>query len=73
MVKDHSNTEKGNPLPPLHRLLFLISSKGFIYMRHSTDRIVHVKAFLFQSSHNGKKWMNDYRPGVGNYFFHGAT
>ena len=46
MVKDHSDTEReregeretekkgerGNPLPPLHGLLFLISSKGsFIY------------------------------------------
>ena len=27
MVKDHSDSEKGNPLPP-HRLLFPISSKG---------------------------------------------
>ena len=27
MVKDHSDSERGNPLPP-HRLLFLISSKG---------------------------------------------
>ena len=26
MVKDHSDSERGNPLPP-HRLLFLISSK----------------------------------------------
>ena len=26
MVKDHSDSEKGNPLPP-HRLLFPISSK----------------------------------------------
>ena len=37
MVKDHSDSEKGNPLPP-HRLLFLINSKGsfictfFIYL-----------------------------------------
>ena len=31
MVKDHSDSERGNPLPP-HRLLFPISSKGsFIY------------------------------------------
>ena len=31
VVKDHSDSEKGNLLPP-HRLLFLISSKGsFIY------------------------------------------
>ena len=27
MVEDHSDSEKGNPLPP-HRLLFPISSKG---------------------------------------------
>ena len=27
MVKDHSDSEKGNPLPP-HRLLFPISSMG---------------------------------------------
>ena len=27
MVKDNSDSEKGNPLPP-HRLLFPISSKG---------------------------------------------
>ena len=27
MVKDHSDSEKGNPLPP-HRPLFPISSKG---------------------------------------------
>ena len=27
MVKDHSDCERGNPLPP-HRLLFPISSKG---------------------------------------------
>ena len=28
MVKDHSDSEKRNPLPP-HRLLFPISSKGY--------------------------------------------
>ena len=27
MVKDHSDSERGNPLPP-HELLFPISSKG---------------------------------------------
>ena len=31
MVKDHSKSEKGNPLPP-HRLLFLIRSKGNTYL-----------------------------------------
>ena len=29
MVKDHSDSERGNPLPP-HRLLFSISSTGFV-------------------------------------------
>ena len=28
MVKDYSDSERGNPLPPLHGLLFSISSKG---------------------------------------------
>ena len=40
MVKDHSDSEKGNPLPP-HRLLFLINSKGSF-----TDRIAHTLAFV---------------------------
>ena len=26
-IKDHSDSKRGNPLPP-HRLLFLITSKG---------------------------------------------
>ena len=29
MVKDHSDSEKGNPLPP-HRLLLSINSKGSV-------------------------------------------
>ena len=29
MVKDHSNSERRNPLPPQHELLFPISSKAF--------------------------------------------
>ena len=37
MVKDHSDSEKGNPLPP-HR-------QGFFYMHHPTDRITHTTAF----------------------------
>ena len=36
MVKDHSDTERGNPLPP-HGLHFLIGSKGFFYMHHPID------------------------------------
>ena len=44
MVKDHSDSERGNPLPP-HGLLFLISSKGsFICI--IPDRITHTTAFV---------------------------
>ena len=28
MVKDDSDSERGNPLPPLHGLLFPVNSKG---------------------------------------------
>ena len=49
MVKDHSDSEKGNPLPP-HRLLLSINSKGFFYMHHSTDRITHTTAFDIHQS-----------------------
>ena len=48
MVKDHSNSERGNPLPP-HGLLFPISSKGAypcFYMHHATDRLAHTTAFI---------------------------
>ena len=45
MVKDHSDTEKGNPLPS-HRLLLSINSKGYFYMHHPTDRITHTTAFV---------------------------
>ena len=37
MVKDHSDSERGNPLPP-YGLLF--------NMRHPTDRITHTTAFV---------------------------
>ena len=42
MVKDHSDGEKGNPLPP-HRLLLSINSKGSFIC---TDRITHTTAFV---------------------------
>ena len=43
--KNHSDSEKENPLPP-HRLLFPISSKGYFYMHHPTYRITHTTAFV---------------------------
>ena len=33
MVKDHSDSERGNPLP-IHGLLFPIKQQGFFYMHH---------------------------------------
>ena len=44
MVKDHSDSEKGNPLPP-HRLLFPINSKGS-FICTIPDRIAHTMAFV---------------------------
>ena len=40
MVEDHSDSERGNPLPP-HRLLFPINSKGSFICR-----IAHTMAFV---------------------------
>ena len=42
MVKDHSDSEKGNPLPP-HRLLLSINSKGS-FICTIPDRITHATA-----------------------------
>ena len=44
IVKDHSDGEKGNPLPP-HRLLFPINSKGS-FICTIPDRITHTTAFV---------------------------
>ena len=40
MVKDHSDSEKGNPLPP-DRLLFTINSKGSLYAPSHRQDITH--------------------------------
>ena len=44
MVRDHSDSEKGNPLPP-HRLLLLINSKGS-FICTIPDRITHTMVFV---------------------------
>ena len=44
MVKDHSDSERGNPLPP-HGLLFFDLQQGFFCMHHPTD-IAHTTAFV---------------------------
>ena len=53
MVKDHSDSERGKPLPP-HGLLFAISSKWFFYMYHPTDRITNTTAFATPEREVGK-------------------
>ena len=50
MVKDHSDSGKGNPLPP-HGLLFTINSKGyFIYVFNCMARVlINIRSsFCFQ-------------------------
>ena len=47
MVKDKSDSERGNPLPP-HGLLFPISSKGsFICIVHRQDNAYHGLCYTF--------------------------
>ena len=41
MVKDHSDSDRENLLPPLYELCFPISSKGFFYVHHRTDKRAH--------------------------------
>ena len=45
MVKDHSDSEKGSPLPP-HRLLLSINSKGSFICTIPHDRITHTTTFV---------------------------
>ena len=45
MVKNHSDSQSGNPLPQ-HVLLFPISSKGYFILHDPTDRIGHTIAFV---------------------------
>ena len=62
MVKDNSDSDKGNPLPP-HGLLFPISSKGsFICI--NPDRITHTTVFVTRGARCSS---------VVRAFAHGAT
>ena len=45
MVKDHSESKKGNLVQPLRGILFSISSKGSIICR-IPERIAHTLAFV---------------------------
>ena len=54
MVKDHSDSEKGNPLPP-HRLLLLINSKGS-FICTIPHRITHTTAFVSPVVEHWLEW-----------------
>ena len=45
MVKYHTDSERGNLLPP-HGLLFPNKKQAFFYMHHPTERIAHTTAFV---------------------------
>ena len=52
MIKDHSDSEKGNPLPP-HRLLFPINSKGsFICTIPQTVVIMRERVMFYLTTHS---------------------
>ena len=55
MVKDHSDSERGNPLP-LHGLLFSISSED------STDGIAYATASVIPVVELNESTLNDRRP-----------
>ena len=59
MVKDHSDSKRGNPLPP-HGLLFSISCKGsFICIIHRQDNTYHGLCYTSRGALSGmsNSWM----------------
>ena len=81
MVKDQSDSKRGNLLLPLHGLLFLISFKESMY--HSTDRIAYTMAFVIPVVEHQLEWeMTQWVHNEGSIndpwhhewkLFHGAT
>ena len=72
MVKDHSDSERGNPLPP-HRLLFPISSKGsFICIIPQTGICYTSRGALAgtRNSSVGPPWNGFWRKYFRNYKIH---
>ena len=55
MVKDHSDSERGNPLPP-HGLLFSINSKGSLYApSHRQDNTYHSLCYTTRGALAGRR------------------
>ena len=81
MVKDHWDSERGNPLPP-HRLLFPISSKGLYASSHRQDDTYHSLCYTSRAalagtrnSSVGPPWRIDpttHRT-MSEHSYHGAT
>ena len=63
MVKDHSNSERGNLLLPLHGFLYSINIQGTFYMHSPIDRIVHTIAYVIQLWCTG--WNEKYYSSMG--------
>ena len=56
MVKDHSDSERGNLLPPLPGLFFLIRSKSYFDNNHPTHRIAHTMSFVTPVKEHWLEW-----------------
>ena len=55
MVKDHSNSERGNPLPP-HGLLFSINSKDLLYaLSHRQDSTYYGLCYTSRGPRTGTR------------------
>ena len=60
MIKDHSDSEKGNPLLP-HRLLLSINSKVFLYApSHRQDNTYHGLCYTSRGALAGREIVNMY-------------
>ena len=53
IVKDHSDSERGNPLPP-HGLLFVIRSKGY-FISHRQDSTNNGHCFTSSGAMGGTR------------------
>ena len=54
MVKDHSDSEKGNPVSS-HRLLLSINNKVVFYMHHPTEQTYHGLCYTSRGALAGTK------------------
>ena len=62
MVKDHSDNERGNPLPP-HRLLFPISIRVLLYASsHRQDNTYHSLYYTSRGALAGTRNRTMYNP-----------